>query len=101
MCQMNVLEAKTHFSKIIAMLENHEEEEVIVARAGKPVVRIVLMPEKKDVSKRLGMFKDRLKYPGVYQMEHAVNPDDPYDKSWDPCAWSEEELREMFGPDVI
>ena len=44
MCQMNVLEAKTNFSKIIAMLENHEEEEVIVARAGHPVVRISLVP---------------------------------------------------------
>ena len=33
MCQMNVLEAKTNFSKIIAMLENHEEDEVIIARS--------------------------------------------------------------------
>ncbi|MBQ6781333.1 MAG: hypothetical protein IJP62_08890 [Treponema sp.] len=104
MCQMNVLEAKTHFSKIIAMLENHEEEEVIVARAGKPVVRIVLMPEKNDISKRLGMFRSNLKHPQLYDKkfsEAQENPDDPYDKSWDPCAWSEDELREMFGDDIF
>lgn len=35
MCQMNVLEAKTNFSKIIAMLENHEENEVIIVRSGR------------------------------------------------------------------
>ena len=31
MCKMNVLEAKTNFSKIIALLERKEENEVIVA----------------------------------------------------------------------
>ena len=35
MCQMKVLEAKTEFSEIIAMLENHEEDEVIIARCGR------------------------------------------------------------------
>ena len=44
MCQMNVLEAKTNFSKIIAMLERKEEKEVIIARAGKPVVKMTLLP---------------------------------------------------------
>ena len=42
MCQMNVLEAKTNFSKIIAMLERGEEKEVIVARAGKPHSNLLL-----------------------------------------------------------
>ena len=48
MCKMNVLEAKTNFSKIIALLERKEENEVIVARAGKPVVKIVLYEEPKS-----------------------------------------------------
>ena len=49
MCQMNVLEAKTNFSKIIAMLESGDEKEVIVARAGKPVVKIVVYENKKKL----------------------------------------------------
>lgn len=62
MCQMNVLEAKTNFSKIIAMLENLEEEEVVVARSGKPVVKVVLIPQV-DVSKRIGIAKGKIVYP--------------------------------------
>lgn len=84
MCQMNVLEAKTNFSKIIAMLENHEEEEVIVARAGKPVVRISLVP-KQNLAEKLGMFAGEMNIPSVN------------DKNWDPCSWSDEELKQVWG----
>lgn len=62
MCQMNVLEAKTNFSKIIGMLERKEEKEVIVARAGKPVVRITYI-EPVDVSKRIGIAKGQFVVP--------------------------------------
>ena len=84
MCQMNVLEAKTNFSKIIAMLENHEEEEVIVARAGHPVVRISLVP-KQNIREKLGMFAGEMELPSV----DAEN--------WDPCDWSDEELKDVWG----
>ena len=62
MCQMNVLEAKTNLSKIIAMLENHEEDEVIIARSGRPVVKVTLIPPV-DVSKRIGIAKGRFIVP--------------------------------------
>ena len=62
MCQMNVLEAQTNFSKIIAMLERGEEKEVIVARAGKPAVRITWI-EQEDVSKRIGVAKGKFVLP--------------------------------------
>ena len=63
MCQMNVLEAKTNFSKIIAMLENKDEKEVIVAKSGKPVVKITLYNELEDVSKRIGIAKGKFVVP--------------------------------------
>ncbi len=85
MCQMNVLEAKTNFSKIIAMLERKEEKEVIIARAGKPVAKVVLFSEKKDIASKLGMFKDEMNVPDID------------DENWDPCAWSDEELKEIWG----
>ena len=63
MCQMNVLEAKTNFSKIIAMLENGEEKEVIVARAGKPVVRIALFEQKKSFNQIFGIATGKFTLP--------------------------------------
>lgn len=63
MCKMNVLEAKTNFSKIIAMLERKEEKEVIVARAGKPVVKITLCEDREDVSKRIGIAEGKFVLP--------------------------------------
>ena len=63
MCQMNVLEAKTNFSKIIAMLENHDEKEVIVAKAGKPVVKIVLYTQQKTFDQIFGIAKGKFKVP--------------------------------------
>ena len=63
MCQMNVLEAKTNFSKIIAMLENRDEKEVIVAKAGKPVVKIVLYTQQKTFDQIFGIAKGKFKIP--------------------------------------
>ena len=62
MCQMNVLEAKTNFSKILTMLEEHEEEEVVICRSNKPVAKVVLVPQV-DVSKRIGIAKGLFKIP--------------------------------------
>lgn len=51
---VNMFEAKTNLSKIAKLLENGEEEYVIIARNGKPIMRII--PEKVyDVSKRIGI----------------------------------------------
>ena len=54
---VNVFEAKTHLSKLIAMAENGED--VVIARAGKPVVRLSkLVPEKQKI--RFGGLKGKL-----------------------------------------
>lgn len=55
MCRVNVLEAKTNFSKLIQKLETKQEEEIIVCRNGDEVVKITLI--NKDVSKRIGSAK--------------------------------------------
>jgi prevent-host-death family protein len=41
--EVNVHHAKTHLSKLIAAAENGEE--VIIARAGKPAVKLVVVTE--------------------------------------------------------
>ena len=45
MKQVNILEAKTDFSKLIRMLETKKEDSITVARNGKPVAKIVLINE--------------------------------------------------------
>lgn len=62
MCQMNVLQAKTELSKILSLLENREEEEVIIARNGHPVAKITLLEQKTAVS-RIGAAKGRFTCP--------------------------------------
>ena len=48
--EVNVHHAKTHLSKLIAAAESGEE--VVIARNGKPAVKLVVIPEKKGRSRR-------------------------------------------------
>ena len=58
MMQVNVLEAKTDFSKLIRLLETKKEDYITVARNGKPVVKITLINEV-PVSRRIGAAKGK------------------------------------------
>lgn len=60
--QVNVLEAKTDLSKLIRMLESKREDEITVARNGKPVVKITLV-DNIPVSKRIGIAEGKFKSP--------------------------------------
>ena len=62
MIQFNMFEAKTNLSKIAKMLESGEEDYVVIARNGEPLLRIILEP-KVDVSKRLGIAKGKVNIP--------------------------------------
>ena len=59
MTQVNVFQAKTELSKLIASLENGDHEEIVIARNGKPVARLVRwVPAagKKRIGAAKGMF---------------------------------------------
>lgn len=60
--QVNVLEAKTDFSKLIRLLESGREEYIIVARNGHPVVKMTLL-EDSPVSRRIGIAKGKFRAP--------------------------------------
>ena len=60
--QVNVLEAKTGFSKLIRILESGKEESITVARNGKPVVKITLV-DQPAVSKRIGIARGKFRAP--------------------------------------
>ena len=60
--QVNILEAKTKLSSLVRMVETGQEDMVVIARYGKPVVKITVFNDT-PVSKRIGIAKGRLKTP--------------------------------------
>ena len=62
MLQVNILEAKTELSKLVRLIETGREERIIIARYGKPVVKMTLFNDE-PVSKRIGIAKGKLKSP--------------------------------------
>ena len=77
---VNVHEAKTHLSKLLARVEAGEE--IILARGGAPIAKIVPIPVKREWAG-----------PGAWKGKYDI-PDDAFE-------WSEEELREMFGSSIF
>ena len=62
MLQVNILEAKTELSKLIRLIETGREENIIIARYGKPIVKMTAF-NGEPVSKRIGIAKGKLKSP--------------------------------------
>lgn len=71
MCQMNVLEAKTNFSKLLLLLENREEDEIIICKNNKPVAKITLIPQV-DRSKALGIAAGKYVIPDDFDEEDSA-----------------------------
>ena len=47
MIVMNMLQAKTHLSKLVEAIELGNEEEILIARNGRPVARLVPLQQQK------------------------------------------------------
>jgi len=62
MYQVNVLEAKTNFSKLLYILETEQDQEIIIAKNRKPMAKLMLLP-KEDMSKRIGAAKGKIQVP--------------------------------------
>ena len=62
MKQFNMFDAKTNLSRIAKMLEEGTEDYVIVARNGKPLLRITL-EKQKQASERFGIAKGMFSVP--------------------------------------
>jgi len=58
MKMVNIHEAKTHLSALLKLIE--EGKEVIIARKGKPIAKLVEFKEKKK-KRRLGRMKGQIK----------------------------------------
>lgn len=80
MTQVNMLEAKTDLSKLVKMLETKQEEVIYLARNGRAVAQMTLIPKTAD-KKRIGVAEGKFKVP------------DEFD-AWD------KEVEEMFGGEI-
>jgi prevent-host-death family protein len=59
---VNMLEAKTHLSKLVDSLESGQETEIVIARNGRPAARLVpLKPQ--GSGQRLGVAKGKYVIP--------------------------------------
>ena len=63
---VNMLEAKTHLSRLIAEIEEEPESEIVIARHGKPVARLVPFDSTRhsDTAGRIGAARGRYEIPG-------------------------------------
>lgn len=80
MTQVNMLEAKTKLSKLVEAVETGKEKEIIIARNGKPVARI--MPIDQSVpapSRRLGLAEGQF---GDLSPETLAAWDREFDAMW-------------------
>ena len=60
MKQVNIHQAKTELSKLVERAESGEE--IVIARAGKPVARLVAMTPRRS-PRRLGLLDGKFKIP--------------------------------------
>ncbi len=62
MTQVNIFQAKTELSKLIVSLENGEQDQIVIARGGKPVavLKCYEPPKKK---RKLGIMNGKYRLP--------------------------------------
>jgi len=71
MCQVNVLEAKTNFSKLLFLLETKQENEIIICKNNKPVAKLTPM-QGFDINKALGIAKGKWTIPDDFDDEDSI-----------------------------
>ena len=69
---VSIFDAKTHLSRIVEELVTGVEQEVIISRHGKPMVRVVAIHPAKDVSRRVGLAKGQFVVPDDIDMANPI-----------------------------
>ena len=67
MTVVNMLEAKRHLSRLVESIESGAEQEIVIARNGKPAARLVPIGADSNNGVRLGLLEG--KYPSSTQEE--------------------------------
>jgi antitoxin (DNA-binding transcriptional repressor) of toxin-antitoxin stability system len=64
---VNMLEAKSSLSRLVEDVELGREKEIIIARGGRPVARLVPLASAEPVEKRIGVAK------GVFEVPDDID----------------------------
>ena len=67
---VNMLEAKSTLSRLVQAVEERRESEIVIARNGRPVARLVPL-ERAPVARRLGVARGRFTVPDSIDMHNA------------------------------
>ena len=67
MTTVNIFEAKSSLSRLVAAVEEGRETEIVIARNGRPVARLVPIAPASDATRRLGLLAGR--YPAMTLQE--------------------------------
>lgn len=67
---VNIHEAKTHFSRFVEQAEAGEE--IVIARAGKPVARLVALVGDAARPRKLGLGKKKFTFPADFDGLNAA-----------------------------
>lgn len=70
MRSVNVLEAKTHLSRLLESLESGREEEIVIARHGRPVARLTPM-NRGRAGDRIGIARGKVIVPESIDADNA------------------------------
>lgn len=72
--QVNIHEAKTHFSKLLEKLSSGETKEVVIAKAGKPIAKLIPFSEAPK-QRVLGALVGQVEYwesPDCWEIEKEI-----------------------------
>ena len=62
MMQINIKEAKTNLSKLLRLVETKNQDEIFIARNGKPVAKLVPVKDV-SISNRIGVAEGKFEVP--------------------------------------
>lgn len=65
---VNMLEAKTHLSRLVDRIASGEEREIVIARNGRPAARLVPIRAPQP-GRRIGLLKGKFKAPSLEQLD--------------------------------
>lgn len=71
MNSVNMLEAKTQLSKRVERIESGQDEEIVIARNGRPAARLVPIA-RNPPGKRIGLLKGKFKAPSRQQLDTHI-----------------------------
>lgn len=69
MRSVNMLEAKSSLSRLVDRIERGLDEEIVIARNGRPAAKLVPIKGAPDVRKRIGVAKGKFKAPSLEEFD--------------------------------